>query len=260
MARPDENGKITCTGCDRTLPGDEKHFHRHRDAFKPKCKECRGASFGVAQPNKVYDAKEGHKFCSSCSKELPATDDYFFNGGKDKDGLTSQCKQCQSDVDYGTQKPNYNRDDGMWQCVECGDTYERTQENFYTGGDPEGAGTPTDGLMVYCKSCHTQRTNQSRRELENNVENTLTQKQWKAVCKEWHGECAYCGASPETLERDHVVPLKSGGDTKIENIVPACPSCNRSKGHKSISEWYAKQPFYDKTREAKIIHVNYGRY
>jgi len=252
MARPNDDGKIVCTGCERELPGTVEYFHRHRDAFKPRCKECRGSSFGVNSPNKVFDAEEGHKFCSSCHKELPATDDYFFNGGKDENGLTSQCKKCQADCGYyGTSRPNYRRDDGMWRCVACDTVYERTEENFYTNGD---------GLMSYCKECHTEKTNKSRREHENNVENTLTQREWKQICERWSGECAYCASEPDTLEKDHIVPLSEQGPTKKENIVPACPTCNRSKGTDSISEWYSDQPFYDKIREAKIVHITYDEF
>jgi len=250
MARPNENGKIVCTGCERELPGDTEHFHQHRDAFKPKCKECRGSSFGVHSPNKVYDAKEGYKFCSSCNEELPANDDYFFNGGKDENGLTSQCKKCQSGSEYGTNRPNYHREDGMWECKGCGETFERTDENFYTSGN---------GLMVRCKSCHTKDTNESRRQAENDVESDLSVEAWEKIKQSFNGECAYCGLETDSLERDHVVPLSDRGDTVPENIVPACGTCNRSKGSKSLSEWYPKQEFYEKKRERKIVNITYDR-
>jgi endonuclease I len=160
-------------------------------------------------------------------------------------------------TDYGTSRPNDGRDDGMWKCKPCGRVLERTQENFYTAGDPERDGCPKDGLMVHCKSCHTQRSNQKRREALSEVENTLTSDQWEQLCREWDNECAYCGTFSDSLERDHVVPLSDGGGTTLQNIVPACMPCNRSKGNKSLSQWYPKQEFYDKQREAKIVHLSY---
>jgi len=259
MARPDDDGNIVCTGCNRTLPGEIEYFHRHRDAFKPKCKECRGSSFGVKSPNKVLDADEGNKFCSSCHEELPATDDYFFNGGKDENGLTSQCKKCQSGSAYGTNRPNRGREDGMWECKKCGEVYERTTTNFYTAGDTAREGRPKDGLMVSCKSCHTKRANESRRNAEAETESDLSTEAWGNIKEAFGYECAYCGDSPDTLERDHVVPLSEGGDTVPENIVPACGTCNRSKGTQSIVEWYGKQEFYDKERERCIVNVTYDR-
>lgn len=255
MARPGDDGKITCTGCGRRLPGDNEHFHGHRDAFKPKCKECRGSSFGIGDINKVKDAKEGHKFCSSCHRELPADDDHFYNGGKDENGLTSQCKKCQSGSDYTKDsigKPNYERDDGMWRCVRCDTLYERTEENFYTAGETG----PNDGLMCSCKSCHTQRTNQSRREAENQVESDLTAEEWEAIKDRFNHECAYCGGSGD-LERDHVVPLSKGGDTTASNIAPACETCNRSKSNKGVLEWWPQQGYYNQKRAERLArHIN----
>lgn len=44
-------------------------------------------------------------------------------------------------------------------------------------------------------------------------------------------ECVYCGAEPDTI--DHVVP--DGG--RRGNLVPACRSCNSSKGRRDVREW-----------------------
>ena len=48
--------------------------------------------------------------------------------------------------------------------------------------------------------------------------------------------CAYCGAE-DRIEVDHVVPIARGGDHDEMNLVPACRSCNASKGKKLMSEW-----------------------
>jgi 5-methylcytosine-specific restriction endonuclease McrA len=54
-----------------------------------------------------------------------------------------------------------------------------------------------------------------------------------------HGRaCAYCG-SPGKLTVDHLVALKSGGSNSIENLVPACKSCNSSKGTAPVAAWLA---------------------
>lgn len=49
--------------------------------------------------------------------------------------------------------------------------------------------------------------------------------------------CVYCGAVATTL--DHVVPLSRGGLHSVENLVPACGPCNRSKHAKTPEEWQA---------------------
>ena len=45
-------------------------------------------------------------------------------------------------------------------------------------------------------------------------------------------QCRYCGCTPENnpLHVDHVVPVAIGGSDDLENLVTACPSCNRGKG------------------------------
>jgi 5-methylcytosine-specific restriction endonuclease McrA len=63
-----------------------------------------------------------------------------------------------------------------------------------------------------------------------------TEAEWQAICAEFHQRCAYCGAR-RPLSRDHVIPLIRGGSDAIENVVPACLSCNSAKGPRSLADW-----------------------
>lgn len=56
-----------------------------------------------------------------------------------------------------------------------------------------------------------------------------------AILKRWNYACAYCGAHATHL--DHVHPLSKGGADAEHNIVPACATCNLSKGAKTLAEW-----------------------
>jgi 5-methylcytosine-specific restriction endonuclease McrA len=47
--------------------------------------------------------------------------------------------------------------------------------------------------------------------------------------------CAYCGAPAAHV--DHVVPLARGGHDTLANKVPACMTCNTSKGAKDPEVW-----------------------
>jgi 5-methylcytosine-specific restriction endonuclease McrA len=51
----------------------------------------------------------------------------------------------------------------------------------------------------------------------------------------YSSQCFYCGNSGG--EMDHVLPLSRGGLHSVGNLVPACRSCNASKGAKTIMEW-----------------------
>lgn len=51
----------------------------------------------------------------------------------------------------------------------------------------------------------------------------------------WSGKCCYCSADAEHL--DHVTPISRQGADAEWNLVPACATCNTSKGAKSLAEW-----------------------
>jgi 5-methylcytosine-specific restriction endonuclease McrA len=200
--------------------------------------------------NKVLDAKEGYKYCSQCKKELPKDDRFFFNGGKSAGGFTSACKACKTDYGYGYAKPNKYRDEKR-ECLSCGEVFDNPSENFYT---KDG-----DRLESECKSCSTERKNQSRRAKNADVEEDISTEQWLEIVESYNSCCAYCGESDTRLQRDHIIPISRGGPTTPENLVPACPRCNLSKSDKTVSEWYPKQDFHTAEREARIINIPYDR-
>jgi len=51
--------------------------------------------------------------------------------------------------------------------------------------------------------------------------------------------CSYCFLEAKTI--DHVVPLNKGGLNEIENLVPACNSCNSSKQDQHLTFWLARK-------------------
>ena len=46
--------------------------------------------------------------------------------------------------------------------------------------------------------------------------------------------CQYCGRRTSRLTIDHVVPRHRGGGHSWENLVAACPECNRRKGGRRL--------------------------
>ncbi len=48
--------------------------------------------------------------------------------------------------------------------------------------------------------------------------------------------CQYCGQPSAHLTVDHVMPRFRGGQYSWENLVTACPQCNRRKGGRTIQE------------------------
>lgn len=72
------------------------------------------------------------------------------------------------------------------------------------------------------------------------VEHDLTSEQWGALQDAWGG-CAYCGAVGVSLQRDCVQPISLGGRYTVENVVPACRSCNASKWHQEVTSWLRRR-------------------
>ena len=50
--------------------------------------------------------------------------------------------------------------------------------------------------------------------------------------------CQYCGEefAAKDLTLDHVMPKSQGGQSRWENLVACCQSCNRKKGNRTPSE------------------------
>jgi len=72
------------------------------------------------------------------------------------------------------------------------------------------------------------------------VEHDLSVEQWAALQAAWGG-CAYCGAADSQLQRDCVLPISRGGRYTLDNIAPACGSCNASKGNDEVTGWLRRK-------------------
>ena len=66
--------------------------------------------------------------------------------------------------------------------------------------------------------------------------NDLTKIQWRAILKHYGYRCVYCGTKfpANKLTMDHLTPLCDGGSHTVNNVVPACKSCNSKKGPRAV--------------------------
>jgi 5-methylcytosine-specific restriction endonuclease McrA len=87
------------------------------------------------------------------------------------------------------------------------------------------------------------------------VEHDLTDEQWSALLAAWGG-CAYCGAAGNGLQRDCVLPLSRGGRYTLENIVPACRSCNTSKCNDEITGWMRRKRLDEQTFLLRHLEIS----
>lgn len=148
------------------------------------------------------------------------------------------------------------------RCTFCGEM--KSIEEFPKNGvDAEGNTRYRDD----CKVCYNIRRRENRtkkkhsdfiggqkRRGEDNP--NFTHQEWKECLIFFAGECAYCGGTPrkgQRLTRDHLDPISDGGRTIQSNIVPACSTCNSSKGAEDWREWFMKQPFFSQERMNRIF-------
>lgn len=147
-------------------------------------------------------------------------------------------------------------------CVFCGES--KLLEEFAKNG------VDANGKPVYrkdCKVCYNIRRRENATKKKHNdfvgsmkrrgeVDMSYTHQEWKETVIYFGGCCAYCGRTMhkgERLTRDHLEPVSLGGKTTQDNIVPACGSCNSSKGNREWREWFLQQPFFSQERMNRIF-------
>lgn len=146
------------------------------------------------------------------------------------------------------------------KCSCCGEVKPLTEfyRQSYTGAP-----------ALQCKECTRIKKNVQRNRRKHNKfvakekrrtcgeVPTLTLQDWKDAMLWFHGACAFCGqpegrSKESKMDRDHLVALSCGGKAERQNIIPACPHCNRGRGNKDWRAWFREQEFYTVEREHRI--------
>ena len=73
----------------------------------------------------------------------------------------------------------------------------------------------------------------------------------KSIKYGWGGLCAYCRCNRATT-LDHLKPKSRGGSSLRSNLIPACQSCNHSKGSQHWLVWFQEQQFYNEVAKELI--------
>lgn len=129
-------------------------------------------------------------------------------------------------------------------CRKCLEAKPCTTKFF--GHNPQG------GFRHVCRTCmaannrrlhaanpeQTQRRRESYKQRLETAAGFHTDNDILQIRKRHKDTCFYCGdALQGGGEKDHVVPLSSGGSNWAKNITLACRSCNRDKYDKSVPEF-----------------------
>ena len=88
------------------------------------------------------------------------------------------------------------------------------------------------------------------------MQSAQAKKLWRQAIKEANNyECIYCGEKhhEHDLTIDHVHPRTMGGTNITSNCVPACRSCNQSKGSQNWITWFRDNFPPNQFRETLIL-------
>lgn len=74
---------------------------------------------------------------------------------------------------------------------------------------------------------------------------TMPTNEWQDIKSSFGDKCSYCGEGPTKENRgivaDHVVPATDFGEFVKGNVIPACQTCNDSRGNKCWKEFINKK-------------------
>ncbi|WP_133965165.1 HNH endonuclease [Eubacterium limosum] len=75
--------------------------------------------------------------------------------------------------------------------------------------------------------------------IENIKRKRLSKDERMRILNMFDGHCAYCGCKIEynEMQIDHVIPLRRGGADTVENMLPACRSCNHYKSTLDLEDF-----------------------
>ena len=86
------------------------------------------------------------------------------------------------------------------------------------------------------------------------VSHDLTDAQWTTLQGLWGG-CAYCGVTGKPLQRDCVLPISRGARYTLDNVVPACRSCNTSKCNSEVTGWLRRKRLDERAFLARHVEI-----
>ena len=186
------------------------------------------------------------KKCNCCGRILPL--EAFARTSKNKDGRRGKCKECTKLVQKAWYSRNREEENASRRAK-----YNSTIEHERYEARKEQILTQKKEWRKNNKELQTL-ASERRRSREAQLPATLTKSEWEEIKTSFNFTCAYCGAQVK-LERDHIIPLTKGGAFSKGNIVPACKSCNSSKGNRDLLSWYRTRKFYSKEREEKVLQI-----
>lgn len=170
--------------------------------------------------------------CTGCG-QLKHVDAFYVRRGS----AGSRCKECvkSARAEYRSKYP-----DKVKQCKNVSHMKYRDKDlayylqwrqsnpDKYLAGIKRWNAAHPEKVKAYADAAVARR--------KNAAVSDFTAVQWQRLKEAYGYRCAYCGRKMKRLTQDHVLATSRGGNHTLDNIVPACHSCNSHKRDKTPSE------------------------
>jgi 5-methylcytosine-specific restriction endonuclease McrA len=172
------------------------------------------------------------KTCSKCNETKPL--DRFSKNKRSKDGLQVHCKACAA-AWRAANRERKAATNAAWYVANR-ERMAAANAAWYAANRERKAATVA--AWHADNPDKVKAIQQRRRARKADAAGTFTSEQWLARLAYHENKCVYCG-SREDLQIEHQIPLARGGTNWASNLVPACRSCNCSKGTRTPKEFLA---------------------
>ncbi len=215
------------------------------------------------------------KRCTKCGVEYPATAENFFRQKAGKFGFNAQCKKCIAIYKESTkeQRRDYNVEWNKNNLEKNRERQRRFREKHPERvkeaelkryrSDPEkekqrvrdyrkkNPDKVRARYKAYKSTPHGRRVVNHHaskyRSRKMSVQHDFTLTEWDFCLSFFNHSCAVCGQRNgfwAHVVQDHWIPVKAGGATIAENIIPLCHGkkdgsncCNNTKSDRDADEW-----------------------
>jgi 5-methylcytosine-specific restriction endonuclease McrA len=238
-----------CKGCLKEYPATKEYFFtesKNKDGLKGMCKDCiRKQKKQYAEANKEK-LTEYYKMYNQQHKEEIA---------KYNKQYIADNRECRNEYRREYSKRQHTKELRKVYLEKSKNKRSETMRKYFLNNQ--------NNIKKYMKQYNQENkqysvmSSQKRRTRKLMLPDTLTLEDWETIREKFNNKCAYCGRELK-LEQEHFVSLTNGGEYTINNIIPACKSCNSSKNDKNFFEWYPTYKYYSKKRERFILdYLNY---
>lgn len=253
------NPTKVCNKCGVKKPATPEYFHKSKTnkfGVVTTCKECRSK-------HDKQDPEYYRKYYAKNKEKLNA--DSRIRGKKyyqeHREELREKHREhYQQNLDYYTERnKRYNQENKEKVREYSKQHYEQNKEKYLIRRREryqENREWVLEQSKRYFQNNKERYRLRNHRRLarKNSLPAYFTKEQWEECKQFFNNECAYCGEKNIKLTKDHFIPLTKNGEFTINNIIPACGSCNSSKHNRDFFEWYVQQPYYSTVRMKMVMN------